>query len=115
YTADHLARGVHLAADFPANPFSAAFKKVDETVAAKQSYETKQIKLIFHDLMGGRFRSAGDFKDVEMKELFGMRDGAGKLDKEAIGKATEAKRAPLAAAIRTAFVPVTHTIKITAE
>jgi len=30
-------------------------------------------------------------------------------------KATEAKRAPLAAAIKTAFVPVTHSIKIAAE
>ena len=115
YTAKELARGVNLAADFPANPFSEAFMQVDEAVAAKQSYETKQIKQIFHGLMAGKFRSAGEIKDAEMKELFGLRDSAGKLDKEAIVKATEAKRAPLAAAIKSRFVPVTHTIKITAE
>ena len=115
YTADQLARGVNLAADFAVNPFSDAFKKVDDAVLAKQSYETKQVKQIFNDLLKGRFKSADDIKDPEIKELFAMRDDAGKLDREAIIKATEAKRAPLAAAIKTAFVPVTHTIKIAAE
>lgn len=115
YSAEELSRGVNLAADFAANPFSEAFKKVDAAVAAKQSYETKQIKQVFHDLMNGRFKSAEAIKDPEIKELFALRDSAGKLDREAIVKATEARRAPLAAAIKTAFVPVTHTIKITAE
>jgi lysophospholipase L1-like esterase len=115
YTAEQLTRGVNLAADFAANPFSDAFKKVDDAVLAKQSYETKQVKQIFNDLMKGRFKTAADIKDPEIKELFAMRDAAGKLDREAIVKATEAKRAPLAAAIKAAFVPVTHTIKITAE
>lgn len=34
---------------------------------------------------------------------------------EAAVKKTEAERAPLAAAIKTAFVPVTHTIRIEAN
>ena len=90
YPAEHLAAGVNLAADFPVNPFSDAFKKVDEAVAAKQTYETKQIKQIFHG------------KD-------------GKADMEAAVAKTEAERAPLAAAIKSAFVPVTHTINISPE
>ncbi|MBI5687680.1 MAG: SGNH/GDSL hydrolase family protein [Verrucomicrobia bacterium] len=115
YSTEQLARGVNLAADFAVNPFSDAFKKVDDAVLAKQSYETKQVKQIFNDLMKGKFKTAADIKDPEIKELFALRDAAGKLDREAIVKATEAKRAPLAAAIKAAFVPVTHTIKIAAE
>jgi lysophospholipase L1-like esterase len=47
FTADQLSHGVNLAAEFPSNPFCAAFGKVDAAVAAKQAYETKQIKEIF--------------------------------------------------------------------
>ena len=115
YSASQLARGVDLAADFAVNPFSEAFKKVEAAVRTKQAYEQKQIQQIFNDLMKGKFKTANDIKDPEVRELFAVRDAAGKLDREAIVKATEAKRAPLAAAIKTAFVPVTHTIKIAAE
>lgn len=115
YTAKQLSDGVNLAADFADNPFVADFKKVDAAVAAKQSYETKQIKQIFHELMGGHFKTADEIKDPEMKQLFALQDAEGKLDREAVVKATEATREPLAAAIKTAFVPVTHVIKITAE
>jgi lysophospholipase L1-like esterase len=115
YSAEQLARGVNLAADFAVNPFSEAFKKVEDAVLAKQSYETKQVKQVFNDLMKGKFKAVADIKDPEIKELFALRDAAGKLDREAIVKATEAKRAPLAAAIKAAFVPVAHTIKIAAE
>jgi hypothetical protein len=90
YSAAQLAKGVNLAADFEANPLSDAFKKVDEAVAAKQNYETKQVKTIFHG-------------------------PEAKTDMEGAVKKTEAERAPLAEAIKTAFVPVTHTIRITPE
>lgn len=90
YSADQLARGINLAEDFAINPFCDAFKKVDQAVADKQSYETKQVKQIFHG-------------------------PEGKADMEAAVKKTEAERAPLAAAIKTAFAPVTHTIRITPE
>jgi hypothetical protein len=89
YTAAQLAAGVNLAADFVNNPFCDAFKKVDEAVAAKQAYETKQIKQVFHS-----------------KEA--------KADMDAAVKTTEAERAPLAAAIAAAMVPVHHTIMIQA-
>lgn len=89
YSAAELVAGVNLAADFAINPFSAAFKRVDDAVNAKQTYETKQIKKSFH----------GD---------------EGKNDMDAAVKRTEAERAPLAEAIKAAFVPVKHTIKIQA-
>jgi hypothetical protein len=90
YTAEQLAKGVNLAEDFPANPFSESFKKVDEAVAAKQNYETRQIKDLFH---GPEF----------------------KLAPEVVVELTERCRTPLAEAIKTAFVPVTHTVKIEAN
>jgi hypothetical protein len=82
-----LERGINLAAEFPCNPFCAAFAKVDAAVAAKQAFETTQIKQ--------------DFRSPEAK-----------TDMEAVAARTEKKREPLAEAIQAAFVPVTHTIKI---
>lgn len=90
YPAEQLAKGVNLADDFAVNPFSEAFNKVDGAVAAKQNYETHQIKNMFH---GPEFRA----------------------EPETIIALTEKFRTPLANAIKTAFVPVTHTLKITAE
>ena len=90
FSAAQLAQGVNLADNFAVNPFSEAFKKVDAAVGAKQNYETTQIKNIFHG-------------------------AEGKADMEAAVKKTEAARAPLAEAIKTAFVPVTHTILIEAN
>lgn len=115
YTAAQLARGVNLADDFAENPFSDAFKKVDNAVAAKQAYETKQIKKIFHDLVGGRVKAEDIEKDPELKRLSELRGADGKLDRDKVAAETEKTRAPLAAAIREAFVPVTHTIKIEAQ
>ena len=81
---------MNLAEDFPENPFSEAFKKVNDAVKAKQEYETKQIKQLFH----------GD---------------EGKNDMEATVVKTEKEREPLVAAIKKAFVPVTHVIRIEAN
>ncbi|MEO8427676.1 MAG: SGNH/GDSL hydrolase family protein [Verrucomicrobiota bacterium] len=90
YSAEQLGKGVNLAGDFAGNPFSDAFAKVDAAVAAKQSYETRQIKELFHG-------------------------PEGKADLEATAALTEKARAPLATAIQAAFVPVTHSIRIEAE
>ena len=91
FTADQLARGINLAAEFPCKPFCEAFAKVDAAVAAKQAYETKQIKEAF-------------------------RSPETKTDMEGVAARTEKEREPLVGAIRAAFAPVTHTIKIaTAE
>jgi hypothetical protein len=59
-------------------------------VAKKQEFETKQIKQLFH----------GE---------------AGKADMEKTVTDSERDRAPLAAAIKEAFVPVTHTLTITTQ
>ena len=90
YTSEQLGKGVNLPADFVVNPFTEAFSKVDAAVAAKQGYETHQIKDMFH---GPEF----------------------KAEPQTIVALTEKIRAPLANAIKTAFVPVTHTLKITEE
>ena len=90
YSAQQLAKGVNLAEDFVTNPFSAAFAKVDAAVAAKQAYETRQIKLLFH----------GE---------------EGRADMETTAALTEKVRAQFAAAIVAAFQPVTHTLKIEPE
>lgn len=87
YSAAQLAAGVNLAEDFAVNPFSAAFAKVDAAVAAKQNYETRQIKDLFHG-------------------------PEGQTDLEATAALTEKVRQPLASAIAAAFVPVTHTLRI---
>jgi lysophospholipase L1-like esterase len=87
YSSAQLAAGVNLAADFVDNPFCDAFKKVDDAVAAKQAYETKQIKQVFHSPEA----QADMAKAVEQ---------------------TEAERAPLAAAIAAALVPVRHSLLI---
>jgi len=90
FSAEQLRRGINLVEEFHANPFNEAFARVDAAVAAKQAYETKQIKQIFHG-------------------------SEGKADMESAVVKTEREREPLASAIQDAFVPVTHTIKIVAE
>jgi hypothetical protein len=90
FSQEQLRTGINLAEVFPSNPFCDAFAKVDKAIAAKQSYETRQIKELFHG-------------------------PEGKADSEMTAELTEKARAPLAKAIKGAFVPVEHTIKITAE
>jgi hypothetical protein len=90
FTADQLLAGVNLAEAFAVNPFSDAFQKVDGAVAAKQAYETRQIKQIFHG-------------------------PEGKQEPELAAVLTEKVRAPLAEEIRKSFQPVIHTIRVVSE
>ncbi len=87
YTADQLKAGVNLAKDFEANPLQPAFKRVWDAVAAKQDYETRQIKSLVHGPEGA-------------------------ADREATFALTEKARAPLAKAVSEALQPVEHTISI---
>jgi lysophospholipase L1-like esterase len=98
FAAEQLARGINLAAEFPANPFSAAFAKVDAAVAAKQAYETKEFKQVFRNVGTPR---------PNMSQIQAHTD-------EVVGEA-EKEHASLAAAVQATFVPVTHVIKITAH
>ncbi len=90
FTGEQLTKGINLAAEFGRNPFSDAFNKVDEAVAQKQMFETKEIKTTFRS------------KDA-------------KADMEGTVAKAEADRAPLVTAVKEAFVPVTHTIRIVEE
>jgi hypothetical protein len=89
FSADDLTKGVNLAAEFGVNPFSDYFNKVDEAVAAKQNFETTEIKKTF-------------------------RSPEAKADMEGTVAKAEKEHEPLVAAVKSAFVPVTHTIKIAA-
>ena len=89
FTADQLTKGINLAAEFGVNPFTDAFNKVDQAVAEKQKFETTEIKKTF-------------------------RSPEAKADMEGTVAKAESERAPLVAAVKAAFVPVTHTIKIVA-
>ncbi len=115
YSSQQLQNGVNLTEDYGLNPFWDAFRKVDEAVAAKQQYETKQIKQIFHDLRDGKYKSEADVKDKDMKDIFALRNEQGNFDMKEIERATEKQRQPLVEAVQTAFVPVTHTIRLTPE
>lgn len=90
FSKKQLESGINLAEEFPVNPFNEAFARVDNAVAAKQAYETRQIKELFHG-------------------------PEGKADSDMTASLTEKARSPLAEAIKSAFVPVEHTIKVEAE
>jgi len=87
FSADQLRSGINLPTEFPINPFSSAFAKVDGAIAAKQAFETKQIKQIFHG-------------------------PEGKADMDKAVADTEAEHQRLTEAIKEAFVPVTWTLKV---
>lgn len=97
FTAEQLNRGINLAQEFPANPFSGAFSRVDMAIAAKQAYETFEIKSFF------RGANSGD----SMEAVVAQTD-------KVVGEA-EKERDGLVAAIRAAYAPVTHVIEINAE
>lgn len=90
YTREQLAKGVNLAEDFAVNPFSEAFNRVDGAVAAKQAYETRQVKDLMH----------GD---------------EGRADMEATVALTEKARQFYVEALARAVVPVKHSLKIIAQ
>ena len=87
-TAD-LTKGINLAAEFRDNPFSGPFEKVSKAVFAKQDYETRQIKTLFHGPEGAA--------DIAMTAAL-----------------TEKVRAPLAEAVTKSVGPVEHVLKVKA-
>ncbi|HEY1122956.1 MAG TPA: GDSL-type esterase/lipase family protein, partial [Haloferula sp.] len=90
YTADELKKGVNLAKDFANHPLVPAFKKVWDAVAAKQDYETRQIKSLVHGPEGAA--------DVDM--TFAL---------------TEKARAKLAKSVADSKQPAEHVITVTAK
>lgn len=98
FSAAQLKEGINLAAEFPSNPFNEAFAKVDAAVAAKQDFETTEIK--------------HDFRPQEIQNP--NRDEIAAQTWKVMGQ-DEKKHEELAAAVRGAFVPVTHVIRISAQ
>ena len=98
FSAEQLAQGINLSVEFPSNPFSEAFAKVDAAVAAKQEFETKEMKT--------DFRPNGNLR-APIEEVI--------TQTEKVVKDDEKKHDQLAAAVSAAFVPVTHIIRIEAE
>ncbi len=91
FTKDQLEKGVNLAEHFAVNPCSALFDKVSAAVEAKQKYETRQIKEIFHGPEGS-------------------------ADPEGAAAVTEKVHVKLVAALAKALkFPVEHVIKIEAK
>jgi len=87
FTADQLAKGVNLAAEFPKNPTSETFAAIWKAVGEKQAYETKQIKTLF-------------------------RSKEAKADMEAVVKSSQVEFDRLAAAVKAAVNPVNSMIKL---
>jgi hypothetical protein len=101
FSREQLVKGINLAAEFPDNPFSEAFKKVDEQVARKQEFETVMIKSI-NATMGATQKALDNDEEVTaaMKVLAAK---------------AKSKHDAFTAAVRAAVVPVKHTITVTAE
>lgn len=87
YSAADLQAGVSLARDFDSHPLTPAFKAVWDAVAAKQAYETRQIKTLVHGPEGA-------------------------ADMEATIALTEKARTRLADAVKSALKPVDHELLV---
>jgi lysophospholipase L1-like esterase len=97
FTAAQLENGINLAEEFPHNPFTEAFARVDAAVAAKQAFETDEIKNQFE----------AQHEHLTRAEIADRTEAA-------VG-AAEVIHDKLAAAVKASFVPVTYTLKIEAQ
>lgn len=93
-----LEKGINLAAEFPETPFAAAFKKVEEAVAAKQNVETYMIK-----------NQITTFPSLQ-KQFPDDPELNGALD--VLRNRLWMRQAALTATVRAAVAPVKHTLTI---
>lgn len=87
FSAAELEAGVNLAAAFPENPFSGPFAALWQAIAAKQEYETRQVKSLMHGPEGA-------------------------TDMEATVALTEKVRAARVEAVASRHHPITHSVII---
>lgn len=87
FTADQLREGVNLASEFADHPLVPAFRKVWDAAAAKQDYETRQIKMLVHGPEG----------QADLETTFAL---------------TEKVHERLASQLKSSFSPTEHTIEI---
>jgi lysophospholipase L1-like esterase len=97
FSSSELANGINLAADFPDNPFSQSFQKVDGEVRKQQNFETPLVKSMLHSMM--------EFKHYVPEESETL---------ERIATRLMDRDKKLAAESADAVIPVKHTIKIEA-
>jgi len=95
FSAEQLAKGINLAAEFIDNPFSGAFAAGETAIKAQQTFETPATKVMMHSLLEWR-------KNYPEEEAQYARFA------EKVLKTDEQLRA----ASRAAIVPVKHTIVI---
>ena len=107
FTGSELAEGINLAAEFPDNPFSATFAKVDAAVAAKQAYETKEIQKLF--------RGGDGTNDSQIRGNNGMNMEQITAHTDQIVEDAEKEHDVLVGAVHTTFIPVTYALKIIAQ
>lgn len=100
FTKEQLEAGINLAAAFPATPFDEPFRKLMETVAAKQQFETVAIKSLVTNF---RLLAEDAKADAELAAAF-----------ETIRGKVAARHAELHASARKHIHPVKHTLKIEA-
>ena len=98
FSAEQLAKGINLAAEFLDNPFSEPFQKVNGAVSQQQSFETPLVKQLIHDLPA--YQQAAPEEAASLERIA---SGLLKKDKQAVD------------ASAAAVVPVTHTIGIEVE
>jgi lysophospholipase L1-like esterase len=96
FTADKLAKGINLAAEFLDNPFSEPFRKVEEQISRQQQMEVRLVM----DLMYNLFSEYGRLVPDEQEAIQRIGVGLVKQDQAAQVASTAA------------VVPVKHTIKV---
>jgi hypothetical protein len=94
FSAQQLASGINLAAEFLDNPFLDPFKQVDEAVRAQQNFETAMVKGLVHMT---RFELPDETKLLED-----------------VVAATTKKQQALSRRVSESIKPVTHTLRIEA-
>ncbi len=96
FTAEQLAAGVNLAAEFHDNPFCDAFAKVEAAVKVQQAFETPATKILLHSLPAWE-ANLPEAKNTEEQ-----------LQSDVVGKSLN-----LETAARSAITPVRHTLELT--
>jgi len=95
FTADELAKGINLAAEFLDNPFLKSFQSIEQRISEKQS---KQINL-YHNIMDN-FHFYKDYIPQEQPQIEKMRDELLEWDRQTSD------------AVSAEVVPIVHTISI---
>jgi len=98
FAAADLEKGVNLAAEFLANPFSDQFSKVDAAVQAQQALETTLVQQYLHNVPALKAMVPTETDSIDRVAAAGMK-----------------KDADLFNAAKELVVPIQHTIKIESE